>query len=533
MGLALVIPALAWVLLDRSVWPWDPAWYGEVSLDLYSALRLQDGWLGSMLAAFGQKAPGVSWLGQLFVPVGGVIGSDTAALLLSIVLTQAATLALMYSAARDAVDDRLAGVAAVLLLASAPLFVGLSHQYFAEPLQTLAVTWTLLVMVHAHRWRAALTIAQLVGATALGLLAKVSTPAYMWAPALVALALAARDARAARRRPAWYRDRLFVVSVVLALPIVAGTLGWYERNGRLAIEHARFAAASEFYGASGSLRVKLSNWLDHLREALLAFPFDVLVALLVVAALVIAGARASRRRRLDVSLVGFYALASAASIFVLLLLFARSANEDVRFLLAALPHTALLLAILVRAVARTWIAVAIVVVLAAHFGIVNAHALGIVDGPKHAYLVAPERDATLTDRLKDVVRASCTKRSSGQVSVVGGDYPWLNGNTLSLLADSEFTVGEPECPYTTLGYFESDVGAAWERVRALAPPYYVSIDYGNARNRLPAALAVHLPSYEPLNRVNRAVFRRILDSGNYMPVAPSRRGGLVVLQRTP
>src|SRR5438132_10486575 len=89
-GLALVGFSFVWIGLDRSVWPWDPAWYGEVSLELYSAMRLHTYWLASMANAFGQKAPGIAWLGQFFVPLRGVVGSTERALLVSIVLTPAA-----------------------------------------------------------------------------------------------------------------------------------------------------------------------------------------------------------------------------------------------------------------------------------------------------------------------------------------------------------------------------------------------------------------------------------------------------------
>ena len=45
---ALVAPSVVWISLDRSIWPWDPAWYGEVSVDLWATLRHGGNWSGLM-----------------------------------------------------------------------------------------------------------------------------------------------------------------------------------------------------------------------------------------------------------------------------------------------------------------------------------------------------------------------------------------------------------------------------------------------------------------------------------------------------
>jgi len=532
VGLVLTAPAFVWAALDRSIWPWDPAWYGEVSIDLYSALRLHDGWLTSMLKAFGQKAPGVAWLGQLFVPIGGLVGSELRGLLVSIVLTQAATIALVYAAARRASPHgRAPALAAALLLAGAPLFVGLSHHYFAEPLQGVAVAWVLFVMVSANRWRPALAASQLAGALALGLLAKVSTPAYVAVPALVAGALSIAAARhEPTERIAWYRDRAVLLSIAVAAAPVVGAAAWYERNGRTALDHARFAAGSELYGGGGSFGAKLSRWIDHLRDALADRPFDILLGMLLLAAAALAVVR--HRDAFARSPRWTYAAACATSLVILLALFARSANEDIRFLLAALPHAALLLALALSWRGARWLALAAAALLAAQFAVVNARVLGIGDSSHYTYLEQPQRDASPRRQLEQIVDLTCNDRSNGRINVVGGDYPWLNGNTLSLLADARYTIGGRECEYTTLGYIETDPDKAWERVRSLDAPYYVSLDYGDSRNRLPPELAANLSAYAPVNAVDEAVFRRALDSGEYRPIPSTRRGGFVVLERT-
>ena len=80
-----------------------------------------------MAHAFGAKPPAVAWLGQFFVPLGGVLGGVSTALLLSIVVTQAAILALVFTTCRRlGLSDLAAGVGA-LLVAASPLFVSCHH----------------------------------------------------------------------------------------------------------------------------------------------------------------------------------------------------------------------------------------------------------------------------------------------------------------------------------------------------------------------------------------------------------------------
>jgi hypothetical protein len=230
VGLLLAAPSFVWASVDRSIWPWDPAWYGETSVDLWATLRHNHYlWPKAMQHALGIKPPGIAWFGQFFVPLGGVLGSEQTALLVFQVLVQAASLAFLYAAARR-VDGRPFSIAAgVVLTASAPLFVSLSHDYFVEPLQTLSVVWVLFIMVSARRWHPSLTLAQLVAALAFGLLAKLATPLYQAAPAAVAVALSLPALRS-RAWGRWWLEKRFLASAVLAAVLAYGAGRWYEVN---------------------------------------------------------------------------------------------------------------------------------------------------------------------------------------------------------------------------------------------------------------------------------------------------------------
>ena len=85
----LLAPSLIWIHRDHSVWPWDQAWYGQVCADLWFWLGHSPArWIATMGNGLDKKAPGISWFGKLFVPLGAVSGTIEAALLFSILLTQ-------------------------------------------------------------------------------------------------------------------------------------------------------------------------------------------------------------------------------------------------------------------------------------------------------------------------------------------------------------------------------------------------------------------------------------------------------------
>jgi hypothetical protein len=181
------------------------------------------------------------------VPVGLLLGSFDDGLLASILVTQALTLVLLYSAfwrwpaptgsPWPAARDRLCAAL------RRP-----SHQYFTEPLQLLAVAGFVLIMCAAPRWPAAFTLVALGAAGGLALLAKVSSPAYCLGPALVASWHAWRRRRLSPGE--WRRPRTVAAALVAAV-LVACAAGWYRRNLPFVLEHVRGSASgpiAEIYG---------------------------------------------------------------------------------------------------------------------------------------------------------------------------------------------------------------------------------------------------------------------------------------------
>jgi hypothetical protein len=534
VGVVLVLPSAVWAFLNHSIWPWDPAWYGEVSVDLWATLRNDAGnWGTAMAHAFGAKPPAVAWLGQFFVPFGGLVGGDSTALLLSIVVTQAAIVALVFAACRRLGLSNVSSFVGALLVAAAPLFISMSHEYFAEPIQTLAVAWALYVVASARRWPIALTAVQIPGIVALAMLAKLSSPAYIGAPLFATMFLAMLGPSEGRPpSPVPWRDPRVLVSALVSALLAYGAVAWYGINQQAAIDHARLAGADTgLYGVNKGFVKQLPEWLGWFRDASFLPHIGPVILALSAASLVLLVRRRGARPTLDQRLVA--AATCVLTIAVVLVLFASQANTETRYLLGLVPCIAILVAIVIDASGSRNLVVAVAVVAGFEFGLGELQSFGQtpIASMSDPRLTAPSSETPFARELNDVVDQTCTPGSSWKINMVGADYPWFNHNTLEMLAFERYRLSGLRCYYTALGYAEKDPEVAWKRLQQFLSPYYISIDYGDKANPLPAAQQSLIAPSDPFNVVNIAIFNRVRASKSYDVVPGSRRSGVIVLKQ--
>lgn len=471
--LLLLLPSLLWVFTDRHVWPWDQSWYGEVSADLWST-AVRDGlagWGRLMLHAVASKPPAVVWIGQLFAPLNGLLGWEPA-LLLSILATQAACLALLCASLVRLLEPRgPAGWAAVgagvLTMAASPLFVGMTHQYFAEPVQLLSVCLFLWVAVNRGGMGRLRLIAWLSLATALGLAAKTTSPVYVFGFGLVALA------GLVRRPPARRSEHPAATGLLLvaAAGMTALTASWYVVNAEHSLRHAFQSATGSValhYGTVGDFSTKLVFWLGSLKAALLlpdAAAAALLAALVVLALLAWRMLRGRSAATPDLGPSVPLVIAALAQIAVVLTAFSLNINEESRFLLPLFPSVALLVAVAVAATGRPAVPAAVAGFLALQWGIVHAMALGWL--PLHAgnpWLQARVTDGTRLSVVERLAEATCPSSEAGRINLIGTEQPWLNANTLSFLSARGRAAVGWRCYYISLGYAQTDVDSAWKRL---------------------------------------------------------------------
>ena len=526
LAVALVAPSLIWVMKDRSVWSWDPAFYAMDTLDLWGRLLAHQhgAWLERMQTIYSAKAPGVGWLGQFFVPLGRWLGSIELGLLLSILATQAATLGLLHRVCKMLAPARPAvAVVGTVMVGGSPLFIAMSHHFLTEALQLFSVVYLLWVVAGSDSRTPLRTALHLVLALALGAIAKISTPAFVLLPAGLG---AARLVRAARRKHAFSRPVAADAAWGLVTLLTLGLGGaWYLRNGRASYAFDSLATSSEValdYGHRGPLLAKASYWLGAIGRALFVPPVAWLFAGLMAVGLVVVVARRRAEQEEQGRPAADHALTLAAVLQVVLVvgLMSASINEETRYLLPLAPMLALALAWLLASLRSRRHAVAALAVFVVQWAVVQGRQLGLVPAANATYWEKRPEDGALKMReLERVVARTCNAETAGKWSMVGVDFDWLNHYTLAFYANKAALERGYHCYYQYLGHAPRDADAAYRRIAEVQAPFFISV----AESALPQP-----PDF--LNRVAAQVLRRAEGDPAFVRVPFESVSGVVLLE---
>lgn len=525
VAFAAILPNLIWIFLDKAAWPWDQAWYGKHSVELFFTLVYSPSkWFSAMLSVLGRQAPGIAWIGQFFVPVGLLIGSVDTGLLLSIVLAHAAALLLTSVAAWELSDRRfLIAVTAVAAMASAPLFIGLSHYYLVEMMQTAAVAWFALIMALAPRWGRLLTASQLVLSTSFAMLAKVSSPLYCIGPGLVALYYLVRSGRKDES------ESRVMVAATLAFGVLLGlaTVAWYNRNLQAVVAHISMAASgnvAELYGKQEQFLLSMKYWLSALRADFFSPPTAILAAGTLLASIVVSVVtpQAQARRLLLAVWVATLELAAVLSVFSL------NSNRDNRYLLPLLPYVVLILCWSIYRLDRRLVTYAVVGAFGLQWVYAHAQSFGMIDrAADPTWLNASVSDARNRTLLDSIVERTCTERTSGFYwNAVGVQLLWLNPPAVSYAAAKALAPRHAlNCDFDAIGYYDNDEDRAWNQLVSKKIAYYIAVN--SAVYQTPST-TVDMT----LNQLNEPILKRVEGSGLFQ-LEPGVEGheGILIFRR--
>jgi hypothetical protein len=520
LSVSLVLPSLMWLLVDRHVWGGDQAWYGEFSVDLYYTLIHQPGnWLAAIMAALGTKAPVIAWIGQFFVPLGMIGGSVDAGLMVSVLVVQAVSLVLIFRAVENLAGGRLLiPVVAAVSMASAPLFVGMSHQYFVEPHQLLAVAWFVLIMSFAPKWNRFFIVTQLAAAAAFAMLAKVSSPMYCLGPGLVALKYVFWPA--SEQPPFGLKQKRTVASAISAVALSVAAVVWYAQNLDTVMGHVSRSSSgpvAELFGRTDTFLNTLIYWVQAGQQS---FYWPVLMG---IVALVIAGGiyffiAGQRARLTHASLCAATAL---AQIVLVLLIFSQSVNRETRYLLPLLPYFSILVCWALLQIDKKVVTGGVTAAFALQFLISFGQTFGIITpSPQVSHWLHPfNPDTTDAIVLDAIVTRTCTE---GRHTVVGVNLPWLNYNSAAYFAAKQRLETGVTCYYSSIGFAQTDIKKAEEFVRAVNPLHIVTVDP-----------AFHPVPNGPWNQVTEAVLKKALDSDEvYLAPPLAEDTGVLIFNRT-
>lgn len=530
-GLLLVIvlltPSVMWIARDRSVWQWDQAWYGEVSVELYRTLRDEPArFWDTLRAALPAKPPGIAWLGMWFVPLGQrVLGRIEPALMLSILLCQAATLLLLLRLGRRLVPGRpLVAIVPCVAVAAAPLFIAMSHQYFPEPLQTLAAAWIFCIAARGRDISRLEAAAHLIAVVVVAMLAKVTTPIYCLLPGILAVGAFVRK-RPTEQSLSIGRILANVVLLLAGLGLAVCTVAWYLRNAEQVYEHAAGSSSgptSLLYGSDRPFLQKICFWSDALRYSFVAAPLVWVLGAAGLIALATWLVRRGRRRAGRMSLFDILTIFSIVHVLLVLSLFSRAVNEETRYLLPLAVPLAIILMRVLAAFPDGSLASVLLALFVGQWAWIQAQTQGLIGpGPTLSpWLRTVDPDPTRAEEIDKLVHLTCHERTRGAIHMIGVDYPWFNANSFSFFAAKAALDGVPRCTYTSLGYAEKSEDAAWARLMdQIRSPYFISID------------AARQPPGDAFNAVSRAILRRVAESPCFARREFDSCLGVVVYQR--
>ena len=475
----LAAPSLIWILKDHSVWPPEQAWNGQVCADLWFGLgHSLKQWTVTMADGLGMKAPGISWLGQFFVPVGATFGSIEAGMLLSVLLAQLATLLLLLRIGRGMFPgSRLIPVAGVLLAAASQLFVGLSHQMFAEPLQALATAWTFSIALQSRDWPKFRIVIHLGAALALGLLAKATTPFYCLVPGLYCAYFLVRRSGTPGFRTEWklWPSRILAV-VFVGMAILCAC--WYSSHfagvWQLVWDRSAGDVVGLGYGSQDSIFHKFILWFGWLGQSFFRpyLGWGCLFAIVTVSVLY-PSLRSSPEGKRPLS-PHPEAVLSAIQIALMLFLFSSNIAVDPRCIFALLPCASILFMQLCSFLPKKAL-VAMIALSTAQWALVNSISLGTTErlSDQSQWLQPAHYDRSQYD---EIARAVQLTRSPGRYNIVAIDEPWLNANSAAFFAAKQKLKTGAESAYTSVAGGQPEIAAAIRRIEEFHTRYLITLD---------------------------------------------------------
>jgi Dolichyl-phosphate-mannose-protein mannosyltransferase len=519
---ACLSSSTVWILHDRRVWWWDQSAYGDWTLRLWPA-RLSGirEWAHAVITVLDGTPPLTVWLGQFFVPLRHLTGDVGSALLLANICAAAGTLVLVYLVSRRLGVSGLSSLAGVLVCAGSGLFIALTHLYYTEMTQCLAVAVCLAVACGSERRSLVRTLALLLAAVAVSFLAKSSSMTFVL-PMLTYVALAlwitGKKIRPAFR---WFDAALMAGAVSIS----AAAVTWYALHWQSVVQHFVDATMSDltlYWGSPVNLPTKLAHWSWALVFSLSGLPiFALCIAALAVAALAISlvrlrGRPAGERAGASVTNGTLFAFALAGTIVMTILTFALQINEDWRFLLPLIPIAGVLVAWSLSVLHNRMIELVLFSMVAANAAINHAYSLGF--DPLHItappYLMPYDGNGHDRALLTEALHATCRREHAHRPNMIVVNYMTLNINLINFAATQESYTSGFRCSYTTYTLFDPDVQHALDMIRSIAPLYIVTV----APEKQPPFDPITVPAF--VNGATRGVTEHLASDPQYTLESP-------------
>jgi multisubunit Na+/H+ antiporter MnhF subunit len=358
--------------------------------------------------------------------------------------------------------------------AAGQLFVGLSHQYFVEPMQAVAVAWSLYLCARAKEWPPARLGIHLAAVLVLGALAKATTPMYFLLPVAYVATQLFRGLRAGSLT-GWWRERDSVA--LAAFVAVGGCLGglWYLRHLGDVWRHVHDSSIGDIaleYGHQDTLFRKLAIWASLLSDAFLTpyLSWAIAAALILVVVRVAFRAEGAKQRTAPSNPL---VVISLLQIVILLVSFSSTITIDSRYMYALLPFVATVFMQVCASVPRG-AQIALLIIIMAQWTAVHAAAFSPRFPLSLSQQFRPmEPDRALYEEVSKVVRL--VSGGPEHYNFVAVEEPWLNANSLDFFGAKEQLDGGARTYFASPGYAQKDTDAAIRRIEEFHSRYLITL----------------------------------------------------------
>lgn len=511
-----ISPSIVWIILDQRVWAEDQSWYGQVSVSLFYHLTHSPlDWTKEMISAFGIKAPGIAWLGQFFVPIGQFIGSIEIGLLLSIIATQFSVLLLIYHIILKLTDSILISIICCLFVSASPLSVGLTHLYLVEPLQTLSITWIILIMVFAPYWESKRIILHLISAVSLAMIAKITSPLYAFGAILV-IFYHVYNNRNVNKSVARVKSKSLLFKIkplyFTTFLLMSGFLLWYGKNLPSILSFAIQSSSGEvslLYGEKADFLPKIQYWLSVLQKSFfipICLAFITILLLYIFTKIILKSRRAYKL--LELSYFDICIIICLVQIISVLTVFSLNINQENRYILPILPYLAIVLSWILKNVNQKIIVVFIGFLLTWQLVMVQSQAFAFrsLNPDLSSWLYPVDISNNNKQLLTKVVDATCPQTEKNRYNIIGLELPWFNANSASFFSAKQSLTKGFHCYYTSLGYAENDIEKTWQRLLDMNINYFVTLQP-----------SLQAKPADPFNQVSLPILERIQKTSKFTP----------------
>lgn len=497
--IAILLPSAYWILHDYRVWPWDQALYGEVTLDIFRTFSegVVSG-IGSMLTSLNFKPPGLVWLAQPFVFLEPLLGRMEPSLLFAVLLSHGILLAaLYYISINISKNNAVTAISSVVFIASTPIFIGLSHQFFVEPFQSAVVALSYGLLIAAERLPFFRVLSYFIILVSLSVLVKTTTFIYNGLPLFIVF-IQLLGNRGSWKKPVL--SKIDISYIAVSIVLFSLTMAWYFVNAETMFEHVKNSSLGSValdYGSEDAFFNKMIFWLKSIGSALFSMP---LLLWAFVAVLLIGGGRGISKKlvagnwggtsgesRVSVFLVG----SAAAHVFLVLIVLSLQINEETRLLEPILTPVFILVAYSLTQLGSVVVPALFAGLSMLQWGGVHGQVLKMDLGVRSYFpwVVVMDESREKYQMLSEVVDITCSEENKNEYAIIGVEYSWLNHNSAGFFSAKNALNSGYRCKYTSLGYAADDVDLVMERFHSFAPEFFISMQ--------PSAMV------RPLNYLNK------------------------------